>query len=91
MGANPHEFDGRGRCVECRQLWPCQSILELADNLSMRTKELDEEAALANAIYIGLVNPDTMWWGDLPRGLQEAYRSAARSALRHLEREGKHR
>lgn len=41
--------------------------------------------ALANAIYVAAVQPDTIWWDDLPPEAQDAWRAAARAALRWME------
>lgn len=39
---------------------------------------------IANAIYVGLVNPDLTWWDDLDPEMQAAYRRAALHVVREI-------
>lgn len=41
--------------------------------------------ALAAAIYVAAVRPDTIWWDDLGPEMQDVWRSAAWAALRWIE------
>ena len=49
----------------------------------MTEQEADDDA-LANAIYVGVVNPDLTWWDDLTPEMQDAYRAGARAVRQFL-------
>ena len=52
--------------------------------LRFREPETDIDD-LANKMYVAAVQPDTLWWDDLPPEMQDGWRRAARAALKPWE------